>query len=531
MTNDHLWWKHGIIYQIYPRSFQDSNADGIGDLPGITSRLAYLQDLGVDALWLSPIYPSPDVDFGYDVSDYRNIDPKYGTLKDFDKLLAEAHKRKLRIILDLVFSHTSDRHPWFIESQKSKQNPYHDWYIWSDPAPDGKPPNNWLSNFGGSAWRYNAKLNQYYYHMFYPEQPDLNWRNPAVRTEMLDVMRFWLDRGVDGFRLDVFNNFFKDAMLRDNPRAEKPGIRPFEWQQHLFDTAQPEMYPLLEEMRALLDTYPERYAVGETFLVNTVKARTYIGENKFHAGFDFSYTRTPWNARRFGHAIQYWDALHGDEAWPNWVLNNHDISRSASRYNADRDDSKLKLLSLMHLTLRGTPYLYYGEEIGMRDIKVKHSQIQDPVGRRYWPFYKGRDVCRSPMQWDNTSNAGFSKHRPWLHLHPDFPNRNQAAQSKDPDSLFNFYKAVIALRKAHPALHAGSITLVEQENPHLLVYERQSAEDRIFVVLNFSIRPQVLKLPTDYQKLLLVSSDKELYFDPDSHLLSLPGWGAALLSV
>ena len=531
MTKDKLWWKNGIIYQIYPRSFQDSNADGIGDLQGIISRLSYLQDLGVDAIWLSPIYPSPNVDFGYDVANYEDISPQYGTMADFDTLVAEAHKRGLRVILDLVYNHSSDRHPWFIESQKSRNNPYHDWYIWRDPAPGGKAPNNWLSTFGGSAWRYNPKRGQYYYHMFTPEQPDLNWRNPAVRAALLGNMRFWLERGVDGFRLDVFNNFFKDPEFRDNPSYKNLGLRPFDWQDHRYDTAQQDMYPLLREMRSLLDEYPERYAVGETFLSDPAIARTYIGADLFHAGFNFNYTRTPWNARAFGNAIQYWDALHGDGAWPNWVLNNHDVPRSATRYEADGADRKLKLLTTMHLTLRGTPFLYYGEEIGMRDIKVTRGQIQDPVGRRYWPFYKGRDGCRSPMQWNAEAHAGFSPRRTWLKVNPDYPQRNLAAQKSNPNSLYHFYKALIALRKLHPALNSGQMRLLDQENPHLLVYEREAEDEKLLVALNFSIRPQGLTIPEAYSRLLFPADKREIELDARSQLLTLPGWEAAILAV
>jgi len=329
MKNDFLWWRDGVIYQIYPRSFADSNNDGIGDLKGIISKLDYLTDLGVDALWLSPINPSPDKDFGYDVADYFDIDPKFGTLADFDLLLQEAHKRNLHIILDLVLNHTSDQNKWFQESRSSKENPYRDWYLWRS-APEGKQPNNWKSVFGGPGWEYDEKTAEYYFHMFVKEQPDLNWRNPAVYQKMLDVFKFWLDRGVDGFRLDVFNEYFKDAQFRNNP--PKLGIRPFDCQQHIYDVSQPEMFIALKDIRALLDRYPERYAVGETFLATTEQAAAYIGPEKLHAGFDFTFLESPWNPKRFLTVINKWDSLLSADGWPNYVLNNHDKPRSASRY-------------------------------------------------------------------------------------------------------------------------------------------------------------------------------------------------------
>ena len=293
MKKDFLWWRDGIIYQIYPRSFADANNDGIGDLQGIIGKLEYLQTLGVDAIWLSPIYPSPDVDFGYDVADYKAIDPKFGTIKDFEQLVKEAKKRDIHIILDLVLNHTSDQHEWFIESKKSKDNPYHDWYIWQDPKPNGDPPNQWQAVFGGPAWEFDPNIGQYYYHMFYKEQPDVNWRNPAVRAEMLDVFRFWLKKGVDGFRLDVFNAYFKDPQLRENPR--KFGIRPFDQQKHIYDCSQPEMFPLLNEIRSMLDQYKQAYAVGESFLATTEQSAGYCGDGKLHAAFNFDFAENRWH--------------------------------------------------------------------------------------------------------------------------------------------------------------------------------------------------------------------------------------------
>ncbi len=448
-----LWWRDGIIYQVYPRSFSDSNGDGIGDIPGILSRLDYLADLGVDAIWLSPIFPSPDVDFGYDVSDYTAIDPKYGSMEDFDCLVQQAHHRGIRVVLDLVLNHTSSLHPWFIESRKSKDNPYRDWYLWKAGKKNGQPPNNWQSIFGGSGWQYDPATQEYYFHMFDKEQPDLNWRNPAVRRALLDVFRFWLDKGVDGFRLDVFNMYFKHKDLLDNPPVL--GLRSFDRQQHIHDMDQPDMIPLLQEIRALLDLYPERYMVGETLLGSAKKAASYTGTDRLHAAFNFEFLENPWKPNHFLGAVQRWEQALGSEDWPNYVLNNHDVIRTATRWRCKPDDARLKVAATLLLTLRGTPFLYYGEEIGMRDIPIRSKdQVLDPVGKMYWPFYKGRDGCRAPMQWNADENAGFSAAGGslWLPVNADYPNRNVEAQRADSTSLLNFYRRLITLRRQMPAL-------------------------------------------------------------------------------
>ena len=480
-----LWWRDGVIYQIYPRSFKDSNADGIGDLQGIISKLDYLQELGVDALWLSPVYPSPDVDFGYDVADYKGIDKKFGTMKDFDELLVKAHQRGIHIIMDLVLNHTSDQHPWFVESKKSKDNPYRDYYIWRDPKPDGTTPNNWLSIFGGPGWEFDEKTGQYYFHQFFKEQPDVNWRNPAVRKEMLDVFRFWLDKGVDGFRLDVFSAYFKDSEFRNNP-SKLTGLRKYDRMEHLYDADRPEMIPLLNEIRALLDSYPERYAVGETFMATIQKAAGYCGDDLLHAAFFFDdFITGAWKANRFLRAIRAWEKALEGKCWPNYVLNNHDVIRSATRYGEGEDDERLKVAAAMLLTLRGTPFLYYGEEIGMRETTFKKSEILDPVGLFYYPFYKGRDGCRTPMQWDDSQNAGFSSAKPWLPVHPDYPKRNVAEQEQDDRSLLSFYKKLLHLRKEHIALRGGNFEMGTKFPANTLVYFRCMDEEQLMIALNF----------------------------------------------
>lgn len=492
MDSNFLWWRDGVIYQIYPRSFADSNGDGIGDLQGIQSKLDYLVELGVDALWLSPIYPSPDVDFGYDVADYTDVDPKYGTLADFDALVEAAHQRGLRIVMDLVLNHSSDQHPWFIQSRSSRDNPYRDWYIWRDPAPGNRPPNGWQSVFGGKAWEWDESTGQYYYHMFCKEQPDLNWRNPRVRQAIRDVFRFWMERGVDGFRLDVFNVYFKDDQLRENPR--RLGRRPFDSQVHIYDCDRPEMIPLLQEIRALLDSYPERYAVGETFLSTTPKAAGYARPGLLHAAFDFSFLQCKWDPAAFLKTIQAIDSQYSQDGWPTYVLGNHDVDRIAARYGRGEDDERLKVLAALLLTLRGTPFLYQGEEIGMRNVHVPRGEMKDPVGLRYWPIPVGRDGERSPMQWSGGANAGFTSGTPWMRLHANAAFRHVESQRARPDSLFHVYRRLLRLRKELPALRGGIFLPLNYEPRSLLAYLRKDEGQTVLVALNFSSKRNRLVL-------------------------------------
>jgi len=492
MFSDSVWWKNGVIYQIYPRSFADSNQDGVGDLNGIRSHLDYLAWLGVDAIWISPIYPSPNVDFGYDISDHCAIDPLFGTLQDFDNLLSEAHHRGIHIIMDLVLAHTSDQHPWFQQSCQGRENPYHDFYIWSDPLPGNKPPNNWQSIMGGKYWKYDSNCQQYFGHMFYPQQPDLNWHNPAVQAEMLNVFRFWLDRDVDGFRLDVFSSYFKDQNLRNQPFTI--GRRPFEMQQHIHDHSQPELENALRSIRKLVDQYPNSYIVGEPFLPDVKSSARYVQPDMLHAAFHLKFTEIPWNASRMLSSLRSWESALSPDAWPCHVLNNHDVPRSSSRFHSDRFDHRLKVAAALMLTLRGTPYLYYGEEIGQRDIQLSRSQILDPVGLKYWPFFRGRDFARAPMQWNASSFSGFSTSTPWLPVHPDFPNRNVEAQQNDPSSLLNWYHRLITIRREYPALQNGIFLPITYEPRKLLAYLRQTKSQSILIALNFSRKPVQLHL-------------------------------------
>lgn len=492
--DDFLWWRDGIIYQIYPRSFADQNNDGLGDLPGITSRLDYLSELGVDAIWLSPFYPTPDKDFGYDISNYVDVDPRFGTLDDFDQLVREAHRRNIRVILDLVLNHTSDQHPWFLESRSSRDNPKRNWYIWKSSI-----PNNWQASFGGKAWEYDPATGEYYLHLFTKEQPDLNWRNPEVRQAILNSVQFWLERGTDGFRLDVFNAYFKDAELRKNPT--RFGLRAFDRQQHIHDMDQPEMMGLLGELRTLLDSYPERYSVGETYLATSQKTVSYCGPNKLHAAFSFDFTSAgiglsfPWHPDWLMEQIERREQVFGAAGvWPTTVMGNHDLLRTATRYANGEDDTQVRLALALLLTLRGTPFLYYGEEIGMRDISLRRSEILDPPGKKYWPIYKGRDGCRSPMQWDNSPNAGFSSGKPWLPVHSNYSSRNVAAQRGDPNSLFHLTRTLIALRREHAALRRGDFSRVPAPK-NVASYVRGLGTESVLVALNFGKRTRKLVPP------------------------------------
>lgn len=488
-----LWWQRGTIYQIYPRSFQDSNGDGVGDLKGIESRLDALVDLGVDAIWISPIYPSPMADFGYDVADYCNIDPRFGTLADFDSLLRAAHARGLKLLLDFVPNHSSDQHPWFRESRSSRDNPKRDWYLWRDPAPDGGPPNNWISDFGGPAWEWDAASGQYYYHAFLKEQPDLNWRNPEVRQAMMDVLRFWFDRGVDGFRIDVLWHMIKHADFPDNP--PNPAFTPAMGAMHqvlqLHSTDQPEVHGIAADMRRVADTYPGRVLVGEIYLpVERLMHYYGRGESGVHLPFNFQLIEAPWDARHLAQLIADYEAALPAGGWPNWVLGNHDRPRAATRFGG----RQARVAAMLLLTLRGTPTIYYGDEIGLEDVAIPAHQVQDPRELREPGLGLGRDPVRTPMAWDASANAGFTNGAPWLPLHRDWADGNVAAQREKPGSMWRLYRDLLALRRARPALSVGDWLPVECSDA-LLAYERRCGAERMLVVLNLTDRPQSFAIP------------------------------------
>ena len=484
-----LWWQRGIVYQIYPRSFQDTNGDGVGDLAGIRRRLDYLKGLGVDAVWVSPIYPSPMADFGYDVADYCGVDPLFGTLADFDALIADAHARGLKLILDFVPNHTSDRHPWFLESRSSRMNAKRDWYIWRDGKADGAPPNNWRSVFGGPAWEWDEATSQYYFHAFLKEQPDLNWRNPEVRAAMHGVLRFWLDRGVDGFRVDVIWLLIKDEALRDNPANPdwRPPAQEIGKLVARYNADRPEVHAVIAEMRRVLDAYKERVLIGEIYLPLD-RLVAYYGKDLggAHLPFNFQLLETAWNARAVAALIEHYERLLPTGGWPNWVLGNHDRARIAARVGEPQARVAARLL----MTLRGTPTMYYGDEIGLGRVEVPPEAVQDPWGRNE-PGH-GRDPWRTPMQWDAGPQAGFTTaDKPWLPLSDDHEARNVATLDADPTSILTLYRALIALRRAHRALSVGAFRLVAVTDD-VLIYARGAEAARIVVALNFGASAQPL---------------------------------------
>jgi alpha-glucosidase len=497
----HQWWQHAVFYEIYPRSFADTNNNGIGDLNGITAKLDYLKDLGIDAIWLTPCYPSPQVDFGYDVSDYEDIDPMYGTLADFDRLASEAKKRNIRIIMDFVMNHTSDQHVWFKESRSSKDNPKRDWYIWRDGKGPDQPPNNWLSTFGGSAWKFDPMTGQWYYHFFYPEQPDLNWRNPEVEKAMFGVTSWWYERGVAGFRLDAVDTLFEDSDLHDNPVL--PGKNQYgdRNMQNSYNTKLPELHGVLQRLRQVADKY-DAVLIGETWTKDIDELKQYYGEhsNELQMPMDFLFARVDkLSAPEFRTQIAGVNAA----GWPVYVLSNHDIVRAYVRYgDGVHNDAIAKLMAGLYLTLRGTPIMYYGEEIGMTNNDPKRREdVKDPIGRLGWPKEKGRDGERTPMQWDSTANAGFSQAKPWLPVPASYKTHNVATELKEQDSILNFYRRVLALRHQDAALRDGEYVALNENDPNVLSYLRRYKDEAVLVVLNMSSMPQKVSFDLQAQGL------------------------------
>ncbi len=501
-TDPAAWWREGVLYQIYPRSFADSNGDGIGDLPGITAHLDHLNgrddSLGVDGIWISPFYRSPMADFGYDVADYCDVDPAFGTLEDFDELVREAHARGIRVIVDLVPNHTSDQHAWFQESRSSRSNPKRDWYVWADPKPDGSPPNNWRSVFWKrqrAAWTLDPATGQYYHHSFLPEQPDLNWWNPEVREAFDGILRFWLDRGVDGFRIDVAHRMARDPDLRDNPDyglADGEYLRDWDETTAPRDQDWPEVHEILRGFRRTLDEYDARMAIGEVFLLDPARLVRYYGEHEdeLHLAFNFSFLRAPWSARAFRDEVETFERLLPSGAWPDYTLNNHDNPRSVSRYapggDLVRGRQRARLAALMLLTLRGTPFLYYGEELGMADGPIPPGRVVDVAGR---------DPERTPMQWDPSPGAGFTTGDPWLPINPEARLINAAAQRADPTSLLALHRELIAIRRGSAALRRGSYRSLDGAPDDVFAYVREAGSERWLVALNFSDRMASLRLP------------------------------------
>ena len=499
------WWRGCSIYQIYPRSFQDSTGDGTGDLRGITARLGHVASLGVDAIWLSPFFRSPMADMGYDVSDYCAVDPMFGTMEDFDALVAEAHRLGIRVVIDQVISHTSDQHPWFRESRSDRTGPKADWYIWAEPRPDGTAPTNWLSVFGGPAWEWDSTRRQYYMHNFLASQPDLNFPNPQVQDAVLDSVRFWLERGVDGFRLDTVNYYFHDALLRDNPpagpssTADMPGSNPYGLQDHIYDKSRPENIAFLRRFRALLDEYDARMSVGEVGdgprSLETVAAYT-GGGDKLNMCYTFDMLGPQFSPAHVRECVEAFESRVRD-GWICWAFSNHDVPRHVSRWTRPGEsmEAVAKFAASLLVCLRGSICLYQGEELGLNEAELDFADLRDPYGIRFWPGFKGRDGCRTPMVWDTGHHGGFSHGKPWLPVPVDHVARAVTLQERDPGSVLEHYRRMLAFRQSHAALRLGAMTFLGAESPDVLAFLREHDGSRFLCVFNFAAKANDWPLP------------------------------------
>lgn len=501
------WWKQGVFYHIYPQSYKDTSQNGTGDLQGIIRKLDYLVKLGVDAIWLSPIYKSPLIDGGYDIKDYRSINPLYGSFKDFNELVNKLHQAGIKIIMDMVFNHTSCEHPWFIQSRSSPNNPKRDWYIWRSTA-NNKKPNNWITNFGQSAWTLDSQTKEYYYHSFFNDQPDLNWRNPEVKKEMQNVLKYWLELGVDGFRFDVINMLFKHPEFKN-----KNPLKLFFANRNVPNRNQPEVYKELKEIRSLLNTYQKKVCIGEIYTPppgDSELVSSFLGnkDDMLHLAFDFSLIYTRFNARRVYKTLcHYYQALPAS-AWPSLVLSNHDLGRNTKPYHLSSRlrQEKAKVLATLLLTLRGTPFIYYGDEIGMENASIPRKELKDRYGKLFYPFYKGRDKARTPMQWNNTEYAGFSNVKPWLPVHKSYKRTNVAQEEKNKNSLLNLYRTLIRIRKQNIAFQLGSIHFLNKGESGLLVYQRVYKKEAFTIILNFSNFSKRVPIPFKVNKSNLLFS-------------------------
>lgn len=498
------WWRGAVMYQIYPRSFLDTNGDGVGDLAGITARLDYIADLGVDGIWISPFFRSPMKDFGYDVSDYCDVDPIFGTLADFDRLVERAHELGLKVIIDQVISHTSEEHPWFTESRANRDNPKADWFVWANPKPDGSAPNNWLSIFGGSAWQWDTRRRQYYMHNFLVQQPDLNLHNPEVQDAVLAALEFWLERGVDGFRLDTANFYMHDRLLRDNPAKpadvaptgdERPD-NPYFMQFHRYDKSQPENLLFLRRMRELMNRYPGRMAVAEIGDDDPIgRTAEYVQADLLHTAYNFSLLNDNFSAAHIAAALTAFEQATSD-GWPSWAFSNHDVKRAVSRWGGRKPDPRLaRMLVALVASLRGTAFLYQGEELGLPEADVPYEKLQDPYGITFWPDFKGRDGCRTPIPWEaEAPAAGFSTAEPWLPVPQAHRALAVSAQTHDPASTLAFTRQFLRWRRSHPAFAAGSIKFLDTADG-VLAFERGLEGDRILCVFNLSGETRIWTAP------------------------------------
>jgi alpha-glucosidase len=500
---DAPWWRGAVIYQIYPRSFLDTNSDGVGDLPGIIQRLDYVASLGVDAIWIAPFFRSPMADFGYDIADYRDVDPLFGTLDDFDRLLRKAHSVGLKVMIDQVLSHTSDQHDWFKESRENTHNPKADWYVWADARPDGSPPNNWLSIFGGTAWQWEPRRGQYYLHNFLASQPDLNFHHPNVRAAVLDEVRFWLDKGVDGLRLDAINFCFHDRLLRDNPPKPKEkrvgrgfsADNPYAFQYHHYNNTQPENLGFLAELRSLLDGYPNAVTLGEISSEDSLATMAeYTRGRRLHMGYSFELLSSDFSANYIRDTVTQLEA-QVSEGWPCWAISNHDVERVLTRWGNGNASPKLaNLLTAMVCSLRGSVCVYQGEELGLTEAHVPFEALRDPYGITFWPNFKGRDGCRTPMPWDASTFAGFSDVAPWLPIDEAHKLRTVAHQEGDPDSVLHGFRRFMQWRMQQPTLRLGAIQFLDTPEP-VLAFVRSHAGEQVLAVFNLGKHAQSLSLP------------------------------------
>ena len=540
-TLDVQWWRGGVIYQIYPRSFQDSNGDGIGDLQGITQRLDYVADLGVDAIWLSPFFKSPMKDFGYDVSDYCDVDPMFGTLDDARALVSRAHVLGIKVIIDQVLSHTSDQHPWFVESRSSKDNAKADWFVWADAKDDGTPPNNWLSIFGGSSWQWDTRRCQYYLHNFLTSQPDLNFHSEEVQQAILGTVKFWLDLGIDGFRLDTANFYVHDKQLRANPPRGMPDgsdpavtkVNPYAWQWHKFDKSQPENLVFMRRLRALLDQYPGTTTVGEIGDDDGLArmAEYTRGNDHLHMAYCFDLLGENHKARYLHQVLSRYEKEASD-SWASWALANHDIPRLATRWGGAQPDARLlRLSAALQMTLRGSPSIYQGDELGLTEASLRFEELQDPYGITMWPEFKGRDGCRTPMPWAQTqASAGFTSGKPWLPVAAEHMPLAADTQAGDPGSLLNFYRHFLRWRKAQPALVHGNTQILEGHD-QVLAYTRSEGDQTLLCVFNFSDTPATWTIPENLRTAKKLADSELKGAEIGGPSVTLEAWGGLLASV
>jgi alpha-glucosidase len=532
--SDSSWWRGAVTYQIYPRSFLDTDGNGVGDLPGIVDRLDYVASLGVDSIWIAPFFRSPMADFGYDIADYRDVDPLFGTLEDFDQLLAKAHRLGLKVMIDQVLSHTSVEHAWFRESRQSRDNPRADWYVWVDAKEDGTPPNNWLSLFGGSAWQWEPRRGQYYLHNFLTSQPDLNFHHAEVRTAILDEVRFWLDRGVDGFRLDAINFCFHDAQLRDNPPKPKEkrvgrGFspdNPYAFQYHYFNNTQPDNLAFLSELRALTNRYPDVALLGEISSEDSLATMAeYTRHGRLHMGYSFELLTSDFSAAYIRSTVQALEAQMA-EGWPCWAISNHDVERVLSRWGNGRPTGELaNLLTAMVCSLRGSVCIYQGEELGLTEANVPYESLQDPYGIAFWPQFKGRDGCRTPMPWsDDAMHAGFSYGMPWLPIPEEHRVLAVTLQDADPHSVLNGFRTFMHWRKSQPALCLGDIAFLDTDEP-VLAFTRMLDGDSMLVVFNLADTATSIELPKTLGRPVAIDGHGLAQGELRDGQLHLPGYG------